>query len=332
MKFMLVTALIFALNSPSYALEDGVVCDTVDTSAHGTLLAKRVTDGRSEILKMCIGQLRLLDPRNNITYCLAKNVDGKEEEVLECGKKTGQDKGNKTTGTGKCPLKTQMPDKVVISSTGEAADAWSGTAGWLGQYEIVRDKDTIPSAEVYYIQSNSQIGKEDPKAEPSYLFPDEYCRWSVSMLPNTSNSDQYRNRNPSRTVPTGTGGWKINHFKKNMFVDDPTLTVTPGPYPPLATYGFIVKVSGEAARMYNVSSGYFAKTNEWWMGRPVYKNNQGRGLMHGNLGWMIGPKSGSWEIRGLGSHQSPVDQGNWEYLFDSKPDVWERADVEVLKN
>ena len=339
MKFMLVTALIFALNSPCADATvipfGGVVCDTVETSVHGTLIAKRVTDGKKEIMKICIGQLRLFDPKNNMTYCLAKNETGKEEEVLECGNGVGNGKNTTTVTGGKCRTNNstiQMPEKLVISSTGVTAKAQSGAAGWLGQYEIVRDPDKIRSAEVYYMQSNP-VGKNS-----TYLFPDRYCQWSVSMKPNERNYERYRNKNKKQTVPTGTGGWKIYHEGRKMWMDDPTLTVTPGPYPVIARNGFNVIVSGDAARMYNVSRGYFRKTNEWWMGRPVFKNNQGRILLHGNLGWYVGTAPGYWEIRGNGSHQSPVDQRKWEYLYttiqhiDWDQDVWENATVRVVKD
>ena len=324
---MLIAALIFALNAPWKALGGDVVCDKVVTTSHGILKASRVTDKNDGISsKMCLGELRLLDIRNKETWCLASKPEGRVEDVLECA----ESGANVTTEIPPyCPTSAAMPEYIWISSSGEAAKWNSGVAGFLGQYRKGN------SDRLYYIQSNSRYGsKVKPTAEPVYLLPDRNCRWYLSQRPFENGYDKYRDRNPSRGLPTASGGWKIYHERKKTWVNDPTFKVNPDPYPLQARYGFTVTLSGEADRLYSPASGWFRKTDLWWMGRPVFQNNKGRKLFHGNLGWVIGTQEGRWEIRGLGSHISPEQQTDWEYLTytdGQKDDFTKTTGVKIIK-
>ena len=120
---------------------------------------------------------------------------------------------------------------MVISSTGGAAK-YNG--GVLGQFEYYEDKG-------YYVQSSTEQSEEN--FEAVYLYRDEEDRWKVGPKPGDQNAWLY-NTLPSKTPPTS--GWQWGDSKS--WHDDPTLTVTPGPLPPLPRQ-FRVVVSGAAAEM-----------------------------------------------------------------------------------
>ena len=263
-------------------------------------------------------------------------TEGRKEECVDPGC-CGATVGNTNTNTDEWFCETnssEMPEKVVISSTGVAGTWQPGGARWLGQYELVRDRNKIATTDAYYIQSQS--GND---VQPSYLYPNGDCSWKVSMRPNEINDFfymKYQHTYPCRTVPTGKGGWYIYHHGINTIVRDLTMMVNSGPYPNLgAENGFNVSASGEAARRFAQALGVFVSTNLWSWGRPVFKNDKGRKLWHGTYGWEIGQKEGSGELIGLGSHVSPEDQTNWKYLKGTNQDPWESrwvdANVTVVK-
>ena len=326
MRLTLITALIFALKAPGEALGDDVACDKVVTSTHGTLLAKRVTDKNDDIMsRMCLGELRLHDNRNNVSYCLASKPDGRKEEVLECAEAGGN---TTTINRQYCPLDPSLPEKVWISST---QGVLQNLAEFLGQYEIIRIYENNRK-QVYYVQSDSWNGFDDSKGsrtDPKFLYPMPDCTWYVSV---SGQKNRLRYNRSRTSVPTGRGGWKYVKSRYEI-LDDPSLTVTLGSYPLEADYGFRVTVSGDqAANVYSPTTGYFAKTDLWWLGRPVFKNSRGRLLMHGTKGWMIGPLSGNYELRGYGSHISPEDQTNWKWLMGNDNDGREKWDDKVTVN
>ena len=322
MRLALITALIFALNAPR-AMGDDVVCDNVVTSTHGTLVAKRVTDRNDDIMsRLCLGDLRLLDTKKNESWCLASRPDGRKEEVLQCAEAGG----NRTTlNPPYCDLTPSLPEKVWISST---QGVLQNLAGFLGQYEIVRIYEENKK-QVFYVQSDSWngFGKTFGKrTNPKFLYPKPDCTWYVSY-----SGQNYLRYNRSRTsVPTGTGGWKYI-FKTPQERDDSSLTVTTGSYPlEGAEYGFMVSVSGnQSFNVYSPTTGFFAKTDWWWFGRPVFKNSRGRFLMHGTKGWMIGQATGDYELRGYGSRISPADPTNWQFFNGSDSDGNEKWDKSV---
>ena len=91
-----------------------------------------------------------------------------------------------------CPknIRAWRPNKVVISSTGEAAYQ---VGGMLGQYELVRSKD-------YYIQTNTNNGQAGYRS--TYLYHDARCYWWVSNFPNKPGYmyGSMSHPNPSQTL------------------------------------------------------------------------------------------------------------------------------------
>ena len=190
---------------------------------------------------------------------------------------------------------------MVISSSGEAAQ-YDGHA--LGQYEYLEDKG-------YYVQTSTEQSDENFRALYLYLVDDI---WFVSGT-TTFRGGWLRNPNSSQTPPTS--GWQYADY--DGWHDDPTLTVTPGPLPPLPRQ-FTVTAKGAAAELWPCDLGVFTKTERWWDGRPVYANTGGRLLHHGagDAGWQIANKLGTNVLRGSQSHHSPTEEKSWRYWTGSR--------------
>jgi len=203
----------------------------------------------------------------------------------------------------------------VISSTGGAAQHRGGA---LGQFDYDEKKK-------YYIQSSTEQGQEHFQA--FYLYPDEDDEWWVSFTPGEK-AGLLHNPIPSKSMPTS--GWLWSDGKSVWsWHDDPTLTVTPGPLPPLA-WQFTVTATGAAAkkRPSSLCLGVFTRSDKWWLGRQVYTNTEGMLLYHGprDWGWRIGGEFGRTPLRGSRAHHSPVSEDSWRYWTGSE---WKPASVRV---
>ena len=199
---------------------------------------------------------------------------------------------------------------IVISSTGGAAQHQGGV---LGQFKYNEEKK-------HYCQTSSEQGHEIFRAR--YLYPDKDDSWWVNHTPGKKGG-WVRNPRPSKSVPTS--GWQ--YYDGKSWHDDPTLTISPGPLPPLARQ-FTVTATGAAAKKWPSYLGVFTRTQGWWLGRPVYTNAQGMFLHHGNGddGWMIGEALGKRVLSGSRAHHSPVSEDSWRYWTGSE---WKPASVTV---
>ena len=156
-----------------------------------------------------------------------------------------------------------------------------------------------------------------------YLYPGKDDVWNVGATPGESKG-WLKNPSPSKTLPTS--GWQ--YYDSKAWQDDPSLTITLGPLPPLCSQ-YNVGVTGAANEKRPSYQGVFTRTDRWWLGRPVYDNTQGRLLYHGAAadGWVIGSKLGYNVLRGYeGAHVSPVSQSNWKYYVNQH---YEPANVTV---
>ena len=137
--------------------------------------------------------------------------------------------------------------------------------------------------------------------------------WIVGDTPG-SKRGALRHTTSRNTTEVPTNGWMYFDQTLDSFQNDPTLTINPGPLPPLPRK-FIVTASGAAAEKWPSMFGVFTRTERWWLGRPVYINSRGRLLHHGALtdGWMIGGELGLWYLRGSRSYHSPASERSWLY-------------------
>ena len=188
----------------------------------------------------------------------------------------------------------------MISSSGEAARRW-GT--FLGQYEYHEDKG-------YYVQTSTE--QSDENFEAVYLYPDEYDEWWVNHTPG-QNAGWLHNPRSSQTPPSS--GWR---YADDGFPSDLTLTVIPGPLPPLPRQ-FTVTVTGAAAENYPSYQGVYTRTERWWYGRPVYVNTEGVFLYHGpkDNGWTMSDTLGIRVLWGSLARISPANENNWTYWNES---------------
>ena len=196
---------------------------------------------------------------------------------------------------------------VRISSTEGVARAWGEL---LGQYEYVEDKEC-------FVQSSTEQSagkwKWNGKYKARYLYRDEVGDWVVGHTPGGNILWLWNTNFTSEKLPTG--GWMYSDGETSQY--DPSLTVTPGPLPPLPNQ-FIVTASGEFVGLTNSLKhlGVFDKTERWWSGRSVYVNTQGVFLYH-DESWMIADEFGYYVLRGSQFHQSPADERTWTYLEET---------------
>ena len=200
---------------------------------------------------------------------------------------------------------------MFISSRGGTAQYHGGV---LGQYEYHEDKG-------YYVQKSTEQSNENFVA--IYLYPDKYDSWWGSHTPGLEKG-WLRNLRSSKTLPTN--GWQYADRTKESFQDDLTLTVTPGPLPPLPRQ-FTVTATGAAAEEWQNYLGVFTRTQRWWEGRPVYTRLDAL-LYHGaeDDGWVIAPIFGYAALKGSKARHSPVEEDSWRYWNGSE---WKPASVKV---
>ena len=199
---------------------------------------------------------------------------------------------------------------VVVSSTGGAAQHLGGR---LGQYEYLEDKG-------YYVQSNT----EDSRAVYLYPVKDDY--WYIGPNPGEDRG-WFFNPKSSKTPPARNWQYSDNETMQ----DDMTLSVIPGPLPPLPRH-FMVRASGATAEILPSSYlGIFTMTQRWYNGRPVYVNTDGH-LLHngyGDYGWVIGPKLGELGLAGSRSRHSPASEESWRRVSQDGGSEWTPALVTV---
>jgi len=204
---------------------------------------------------------------------------------------------------GECPCPIKFEEKIVISSTGEAADFQGGV---LGEYKY-------DSQNNHYVQSNSEINHEN--YQPNYLFRnDDYEDWMVGPV---SGEELFLwNGNPSQELPESD--WEV--FNGVKWVVDPDLKVTKGALKPCA--GVKIYGLGPVVQKQGNYLGTYQLTPKMWNGHPVYKNND-VGLLHmGSDGyWSVSDRLGDHSIRGKPGRLCPSEINQWEYWngYETQP-------------
>merc|ERR1712098_160833 len=187
------------------------------------------------------------------------------------------------------------PEKIVLSSEGEAANVQGGV---LGEYKYDSQKN-------HYVQSNSEIFHE--QYEPKYLYrDDEYEDWVVDGL--------LWNANKGNKVPNDYS-WEV--FDGEEWIVDPDLIVITGAL--RACKGATLYGAGPVAQNQGNYLGEYKVTNKKWNGHPVYKSNNG-GLLHMSSDgyWTASDRLGQHNIRGLPGRLCPSESNKWEYWDGSK--------------
>ena len=97
-----------------------------------------------------------------------------------------------------------------------------------------------------------------------YLYHDPDDKWWVEGW--------LHNPSPSKSLPTS--GWQYFDHTSMAYKDDPTLTISPGPLPPLPRQ-FTVTATGAAAEMWPECPGVFTRTQRWCMGGQSTRTPRG---------------------------------------------------------
>ena len=200
--------------------------------------------------------------------------------------------------------------KLVISSTGEAAERWGH---YLGQYEIAGEHHGAP----YYKQTGG-LG---------YLYRDAQTAWRAGWVLGSTKDYQCVLYHPPTTGDTPPqSGWQ--YLDDDQHHDDPRLVLTPGPLSPPLT--ITLQAEGELATLFPHHLGTFSKTNQWSRGRPVYRNQEEKVLYHYHWGrWSVGDTSDD-----LGDIWCLVSAGLWpaqaaEWRYEEGED-WRYAVITVI--
>ena len=192
--------------------------------------------------------------------------------------------------------------KLVISSTGEAAERWGHN---LGQYECAGEHLGAP----YYRQC------DDYAYRYRYLYRDAQTAWRAGwVLGSTEDGDCVLYHPPTTGDTPPQSGWQYRAY--DQYRDDPSLVLTPGPLSPPLT--ITLQAEGELATLFPHHLGTFSKTDQWqWsFGRPVYMNQEGK-LLYYWAGWSVGDTPDDqgdiecWELESAGLW--PPQAAEWRY-------------------
>ena len=183
--------------------------------------------------------------------------------------------------------------KLVISSTGEAAEKWGE---YLGQYECAGEHHGAP----YYKQTDDgSIG---------YLYRDAHTAWRAG--PELGSTGYFVLYHPPTGDTPPLSGWQwYDYFGDKKFHDAPSLVMTPGPLSPPRT--ITLQAEGELATLLPHHLGTFTVTDRWCWGRPVFRNQPGKLLYYGGLDglrWSVGD---TFQYFDLGDIWCEVSAGLW---------------------
>ena len=176
--------------------------------------------------------------------------------------------------------------KLVISSTGEAAEKWNDH---LGQFEYAGEHNGAP----YYVQTH-----HDDDEGIQYLYRDAQTAWRVAL-----DGFCIFYHPPTEDTPPLTGWQWCDGDGQHH--DDPSLVLTPGPLSPPLT--ITLQAEGELATLFPHHLGTFSKTDQWRYGRPVYRNQEGKLLYYWGRRWSVGDTSDG----GGGDIECPMSAGLW---------------------
>jgi len=112
----------------------------------------------------------------------------------------------------------------------------------------------------------------------------------------------------SEIVPTS--GWQ--YADGESWHDDPSIRVTPGKLQSLCDT-IIITGEGEVTNKCPQCLGTFSKTEKWWNGQPVWRNDESGYYLHSGSGWSVGYEIGYYAIKSSSTPMNPADAHTWEY-------------------
>ena len=191
---------------------------------------------------------------------------------------------------------------INLTSSGGAAH-YQGSS--LGQY--CYDLDTG-----CFIQTNTEKGHWEYKARYIYPVDDE---WYIN---HTLGEKSGYLKNPTKSKSLPLVGWMYCTKPEDPWAADTTLEISPGPLISLCD-SLTVSAWGLAA-LQSDCLGEFSRTNRWWLGKPVFRNRQGRLLHQSGKGWDVGPDLVLSCLQGSMTHHCPAKEENWTHYWDGKND------------
>ena len=170
-----------------------------------------------------------------------------------------------------------------------------------------------------YVQKNTE--KTEEMYVPRYLFSLNDV-WAASDTPFDKSGWLY---NPSSSKSLPSTGWWFHDGR--MWRQDQTLEITNSPMTSLCD-NIEVTISGDAKSKLSLCEGEFTRTEMWWHGRPVFRNENNQLLNQSpEQGWCVGGKLGFAFIIGSMSHDCPASEKSWKYWDTSQ---YKPADVKIV--
>ena len=165
--------------------------------------------------------------------------------------------------------------KLVISSRGPVAEFPKGCPRALGQYQYSgwHRHNRAP----FYIKTD-----DSGLAPLMFLYRDAQRAWRAGeVLGSTDDCHLYHPPTEEDMDTPPLDGWLFRGVEDHELLQvDTTLVITRGPMHPPQT--ILIEATGEVAALYPRHLGTFTMTDEWYNGRPVYKNEDGKILWGGD--------------------------------------------------
>ena len=127
-----------------------------------------------------------------------------------------------------------------------------------------------------------------------YLYRASNNMWCISETPGDIKRCWMHNPSKNETIPTT--GWLYWSRMTKQWLSDASLKIKVGGIPNEdQCKAVLIKLRGEAADKWPKATGLFAKTNNYYNGKPVFENNYGWYLYSATDGlstWSVGPNIG----------------------------------------
>ena len=209
-------------------------------------------------------------------------------------------------------MNVKTVNKVTISSKGLVTDESSAVSANLGQYVYDQEKN-------YYKQSTTVLD-----SDPRYLYRSQSDGYWYVGDDIYKNEGYFKSVNKDDTLPLI--GWQFWNDSTSSWQEDITLTIT-GARSQCIAYNVIGQ--GSVSEEWPSYFGQFVITNDWFNGRPVYKNTNGKVLcVDGSYGdWNIGEDYEDYNIWSVDLPMYPDRVKSWMF-YDGTSE--QPADISVI--
>ena len=186
-------------------------------------------------------------------------------------------------GAGSSTARQTAPARsILITSTGASCE-YHGDR--LGEYLL---QDETHNGSVSYKQRDT-FDRDDC----NYLYRLSEGTWAIS--PTLGASSDYYLDNPANTPTLPLSGWRCRRRGCGKWRDDPWLTISTTVSPPACT-AITISAGPKVTTALPDYLGVFTPTGQYYRGRPLYRNNEGKylSMRDSYVGWRVGDEANTW--------------------------------------